>query len=120
MPRTVHRTPRHLDDPLRILWFTPGQWLLVALGLALLWAALQWLPAAVPTTWRLSLGLLAAGLPLALGYGGGGGRPLGEWPRRFWHFVTTPTERVPGPPRRGPLGFATYDGEPHQEDLPDA
>ena len=33
MPRTVHRTPRHLDDPLKIIGFTLPQWLVLALGL---------------------------------------------------------------------------------------
>ncbi len=32
MSRTINRTPRHLDDPLRILGFTPAQWLVLALG----------------------------------------------------------------------------------------
>ncbi len=118
MPRTLHRTPRHLDAPLRLLGLTPAQWLLALLGLAVFWGCLQL--GLLPLRWRLSLGVFAGGLPLGLSYAGGGARSPFDWPRRLWHALTTPRERVPGPPRRGPRAFALDDGRPAEEDLPDA
>ena len=53
MPRTVHRTPRHLDDPLKIIGFTLPQWLVLALGAGLLWACLALLPTIVGSSERV-------------------------------------------------------------------
>lgn len=118
MPRTVNRTPRHLDDPLRLGPFTLGQWVLVVLAVALVWLVATQLPF-VPLLWRVTAGAVVVGLTVGLAEGGGG-RSLAALPRRAWHALTTPAEHFPGPPRRGPLRFETYDDAPREEDPPDA
>ncbi len=107
--RTVHRTPRHLDDPLKILGFTLAQWLVLALGALLLWACLAFLPAFIPATLRLSLGAVLVGLPLGLTFAADTARSLVELPRRVLHGLRAPTNYVPGPPHRGPLRLVLTD-----------
>ena len=107
--RTVHRTPRHLDDPLKILGFTLAQWLVLALGALLLWACLAFLPAFIPATLRLSLGAVLVGLPLGLTFAADTARSLAELPRRVLHGLRAPTNYVPGPPHRGPLRLVLTD-----------
>jgi len=119
MPRTINRTPRHLDDPLRLLGFSLTQWAVLALGVLFLWLCLTLLPAAIPTTLRLSLGALMVGMPLGLTFAGSTARSVFEVPRRAWHSLATPAEYLPGPPRRGPLAVALVDRTP-QEEEPDA
>jgi hypothetical protein len=120
MPRTINRTPRHLDDPLKILGFSLAQWAVLALGVLCLWGCLMLLPAAIPTTLRLSLGALLVGVPLGLTLAGGGGaRSLLELPHRVWHSVATPADYLPGPPGRGPHSLALTDGHIREEE-PDA
>ena len=118
MARTLTRTYRYLDRPTRFLGLSPGQWLLALAGLAVLWACLQL--GFLPAHWRLSLGVFLGGLPVGLSLTGSGEDHLLEWPRRAWHFLATPREYVAGPPRRGPLALALYDGRPPEEDPPDA
>ena len=118
MARTTHRTPRHLDAPIRLGPLTLAQWLVVLATAALVWLALTQL-AFLPTPWRVVAGSLAVGL--ALGFAGaGGGRSLLDLPRRGWHGLVAPREYTAGPPRRGPLGLALRDARPPEEDLPDA
>jgi hypothetical protein len=119
MPRTINRTPRHLDDPLKILGFSLGQWAVLAVGVFCLWGCLMLLPAAIPTTLRLSLGALLVGVPLGLTFAGSTARSIGELPRRLWHSVATPADFLPGPPRRGPLALILAEGD-SQEEEPDA
>jgi len=109
MPRTVHRTPRHLDDPLKILGFTLPQWLVLALGAGLLWACLALLPTMIPATLRLSLGAVLVGLPLGLTFATDTARSLAELPQRVWCSLFTPATRVPGPPRLGPNHLVLLD-----------
>jgi hypothetical protein len=118
MARTLRRSPRHLDAPIRIFGLTPGQCLLLLLVPLALWACLRL--GVLPLQWRLSAALFLGVLPLALSFSAAGARALLDGPRRAWHTATTPRERVPGPPRRGPLRFALYDGQVAEEDLPDA
>jgi hypothetical protein len=119
MPRTINRTPRHLDDPLKILGFTLPQWAVLAVGALCLWGCLVLLPAGIPATLRLSLGALLVGVPLGLTFAGGTARSVGELPRRLWHSVATPADFLPGPPRRGPLALIVSEGDPREEG-PDA
>ncbi len=119
MPRTVNRTPRHLDDPLRILGFSLAQWSVLALGVLCVWGCLALLPAIIPATLRLSLGALLIGVPLGLTFAGSTARSVFELPRRVWHSLTTSAEYLPGAPRRGPLTFVTDAGTLREED-PDA
>lgn len=118
MPRTVNRTPRHLDDPLKLGPFTPAQWAVAVLAIVLVWVVFTRVDF-VPPMARVVAGATVVGL--ALGFtGGGAGGSLVELPRRAWHALITPTEHLPGPPRRGPLRFELYDDHPHEEDPPDA
>ena len=119
MPRTINRTPRHLDDPLKLGPLTLAQWALTGLAVVLCWAALAWLPFLPPMV-RVTIGAIVVGLTLGFTGGGGAGRSLVELPRRAWHALVTPAEHLPGAPRRGPLTFALYDDRPHEEDPPDA
>jgi hypothetical protein len=118
MPRTVNRTPRHLDDPLKLGPLTLAQWAATILAVVVAWAALTWLDF-IPLMARVVAGATAVGL--ALGFAGGDGAgSLVELPRRAWHALATPAEHLPGPPRRGPTRFALYDDCPREEDPPDA
>ena len=118
MPRTIHRTPRHLDDPTKLGPFTLAQWVVLVLALALVWPVFAY-ATVLPAMARVVIGAVVVGL--AIGFTGtGGGRSLVDLPRRAWHALTTPSEHLPGPPRRGPLRFATYDDAPHEEDPADA
>jgi hypothetical protein len=120
MSRRITRTPRHLDDPLKILGFSLAQWAVLALGVICLWGCLMLLPAAIPTTLRLSLGALLVGVPLGLTFAGGGGaRSLLELPQRAWHSLATPADYLPGAPRRGPLALSLVEGTRREEE-PDA
>ena len=118
MPRTVHRTPRHLDDPLRLGPLTLAQWAVAGAAALLVWGVLGWL-AFLPLMARVVAGAVVVGL--ALGFTGDGGRgSLTELPRRAWHTLATPAEHLPGPPRRGPLRLELYDDRPREEEPPDA
>ena len=118
MPRTINRTPRHLDDPLKILGFSLGQWVVLAVGVFCLWGCLMLLPAVIPTTLRLSLGALLVGGPLGLTFAGSTARSVFELPHRVWHSLATPADYLPGAPRRGPLAFVADERAAREE--PDA
>ncbi len=119
MPRTINRTPRHLDDPLKILGFSLSQWAILALGVLCLWACLMLLPAVIPTTLRLSLGALLVGVPLGLTFAGSTTHSIVELPRRLWHSLATPADYLPDAPRRGPLMLTLIEGDAREEE-PDA
>ena len=118
MPRTINRTPRHLDDPLKILGFSLAQWAVLALGVLCLWACLMLLPVVIPTTLRLSLGALLVGVPLGLTFAGSTTHSIVELPRRLGHSIGTPSDYLPGPPHRGPLMLTLTEGIAREE--PDA
>ena len=118
MSRTLHRTPRDLDSPLRLGPLTLAQWAVVVVAGLLAWLALTQL-AFLPALWRVVAGGAVVGL--ALGFAGGNdGSALLDLPRRGWHGLVAPREYIPAPPKRGPLRLALYDGRPPEEDLPDA
>lgn len=118
MPRAVNRTPRHLDDPLKLGPLTLAQWVVTILATVFVWVVLTQLPF-VPLLPRVVAGAIVVGLALGL-TGGGVGGSLVELPRRAWHALATPAEHLPGGPRRGPLRLELYDDKPHEEDPPDA
>jgi len=119
MPRMINRTPRHLDDPLKILGFSLAQWAVLALGVLCLWACLTLLPTVIPTTLRLSFGALLVGVPLGLTFAGSTTHSIVELPHRVWHSIGTSSDYLPGPPRRGPLSLALIEGDAREEE-PDA
>ncbi len=119
MPRMINRTPRHLDDPLKLLGFSLAQWAVLALGVLCLWACLMLLPAALPTTLRLSFGALMVGVPLGLTFAGSTTHSIVELPRRLWHSIVTPSDYLPAPPRHGPLMLTLTEGDAREEE-PDA
>lgn len=116
MSRRITRTPRHLDDPLKILGFSLAQWAVLALGMLCLWGCLMLLPAAIPTTLRLSLGALLVGVPLGLTFAGSTSRSVFELPRHVWHSLATPADYLPGPPQRGPLALVLIEGDEREEE----
>jgi hypothetical protein len=116
MSRRITRTPRHLDDPLKILGFTLAQWAVLAVGVLCLWGCLTFLPAAIPPTLRLSLGALLVGVPLGLTFAGSTSRSVFELLRRVWHSLATPVDYLPGAPRRGPLALVLIEGGEREEE----
>ena len=118
MPRTVHPTPRHLDDPPKLGPFTLAQWALTLLAVVLVWLVGSQL-GFLPLLWRVVAGAVIVGLTVGV-TDSGGGRALADLPRRAWHSLTTPAEHLPSEARRGPLRFALYDDAPREEDPPDA
>lgn len=116
MSRSLHRTPRHLDDPLRILGFTLAQWLVLALAAVVLWGCLALLPDFIPATLRLSLGAALVGIPLGLTFASDATRSLLDLPRRAWHSLATPGDALPGPPHRGPLALTLVETRAREED----
>jgi hypothetical protein len=118
MARTFHRTPRHLDDPLRLGAFTLAQWAILIVAIALAWGVLSQL-VFVPAMWRFVLGGLCVGGGFGFTEAGYGGS-VTELPRRTWHALTAPREYVSGPPRRGPLAAVLLDERAAGEELPHA
>ena len=119
MRRTLHPSPRHLDDPLRLGPFTVQQWAVLALCALLVWLCLEYLPAWVPGSAKLSVASTLIGIPLGLVWAGGASRNLLELPLRALRYALTPREYVPGPPRTGPLTLALVEGRPAREDTDD-
>ena len=118
MSRTVNPSPRHLDDPPKLGPFTALQWAALVLALVLVWPIFTY-ATGIPTIWRVVICATMVGV--AIGFTGTGGGPsIVDLTRRAWHSLATPSEYLSGPPRRGPLTFALYDDEPHQEEARDA
>ncbi len=122
MRRTLHPTPRHLDDPLRLGPFTVAQWALIALSAVCVWLCLELLPVWVPNQARLSIAATLIGIPLGIVYSGGGaGRAsIFELPVRALRYAFSSREYVPGKPRTGPLRLTLVEGKPREEDPDDA
>ena len=118
MSRVVNRTPRHLDDPLKLGPFTIAQWVILVLAMLALWPLATW-ATFLPVTLRVIVGCGVIGLVVG-SVGEGGGASLTQPLRRAWRRISTAPERLPGAPRQGPLTFALYDDEPHEEDPSDA
>lgn len=120
MRRTLHSTPRHLDDPLRLGPFTVAQWVLIASCAVCVWLCLEFLPGWVPSQARLSIAATIIGLPIGLVWAGGGERSsIFELPVRALRYVFSPREYVPGKPSTGPLTHALVDAQHREEDNDD-
>ncbi len=62
--RTIHPTPRHLEDPLKLLGLTPGQWAAAFIGMLLAAAAFNYLPGFIPIKLRAFTSILLFGAPV--------------------------------------------------------
>ena len=120
MRRTLHPSPRHLDDPLRLGPFTVQQWALLALCALLTWLCLEYLPAWVPGSAKPSVASTLIGIPLGLVWAGGASRNLLGLPLRALRYALAPRERVPGPPARGELRLHLVESRPGREADDDA
>ncbi len=110
--RTIHPTPRHLEDPLRLLGLTPGQWAAAFLGMVLAAAAFNYLPVLTPVKLRLFITMLLFGLPVlastAASYAGVG---VGRLAAHIWTYWTKPRIYLPDKPRtKGPVRIHLVDG----------
>ncbi len=121
MRRTLHPTPRHLDDPLRLGPFTVAQWALIVLSAVCVWLCLQLLPGWVPTQARLSVSATLIGIPLGIVCAGGeaGRAGIFELPVRAIRYTLSPREYVPGKPHTGPLSLMLVDCKAREEDSDD-
>ncbi len=120
MRRTLHPTPRHLDDPLRLGPFTASQWVLIAVCALCVWLCLELLPVWVPSQARLSIAATIIGLPIGLVWAGSGERSgIFELPLRALLYLLTPREYVPGQPSTGPLSLTLVDGKTREVDAED-
>ena len=94
MERERHKTPRHLDKPWRLFWFTPAQWVVLGACAWLVWQGAQRLPG--PWWWgALGVGFLVS--PLLAWVVGAEQleRVLTLAPRVGWHRLTTRRVRYP-------------------------
>ncbi len=110
--RTIHPTPRHLEDPLRLLGLTPGQWAAAFLGMVLAAAAFNYLPVLTPIKLRLFITMLLFGAPVlaatAASYAGVGVYRLFA---HIWTYWTKPRVYLPDKPRtNGPVRIHLFDG----------
>ena len=119
--RTVHPTPRHLDEPLKLLGLTPGQWAAAFIGMLFAAAAFNYLPESVPLKVRGFASVMLFGLPMlaasAASYAGVG---VGRFFGHIWVYGTTPRVYVPDKPRtNGPTRIHLFDGTPPLDEYED-
>ncbi len=114
MPRSVHATPRHLDDPPKLGPLTLAGWAWALVAVVVVWVVASQLDF-LPILWRVVAGAVVVGLAVGV-TDSGGGRSLADLPRRAWHSLTTPPEHLPGEARRGPLTLTLYDDTPRDQE----
>ncbi len=119
--RTIRPTPRHLEDPLKLLGLTPGQWAAAFIGMLLAAVAFNYLPDFVPLKVRGFICVLLFGLPLlaasAASYAGVG---VGRLAAHIWTYWTTPRVFLPNKPRtNGPTRIHLFDGSPPVDEYED-
>ncbi len=110
--RMLNPTPRHLEDPLKLLGLTPGQWAAAFLGMLLAAIAFNYLPEFVPPKLRGFISVLLFGLPVlaatAASYAGVG---VGRLAAHIWTYWTTPRVYLLDQPRtNGPTRIQLFDG----------
>jgi len=119
--RPIHPTPRHLEDPLKLLGLTPGQWTAAFIGMLLAAAAFNCLPELVSLKVRGFITILLFGLPVlaatAATYAGVG---VGRLAAHIWTYWTTPRVYLPEKPRtNGPTRIHLVDGSPAVDEYED-
>ncbi len=119
--RTTHPTPRHLEDPLKLLGLTPGQWAAIFIGMLLAAAAFNYLPDFVSLKIRGFASVLLFGLPVlastAASYAGVG---VGRFFAHIWIYWTTARVYLPDKPRtNGPIRIHLFDGTPQIDEHED-
>ncbi|MDP9350978.1 MAG: hypothetical protein M3P51_05500 [Chloroflexota bacterium] len=119
--RTIHPTPRHLEDPLKLLGLTPGQWAAAFIGMVLAAAAFNYLPVIIPIKVRGFICVLLFGTPVlaatAASYAGVG---VGRFSTHIWTYWTTPRVYLPDQPRtNGPTRIHLFDGSPRVDEYED-
>ena len=110
--RTIHSTPRHLEDPLKLLGLTPGQWVAAFLGMLLAAAAFNYLPDFVPVKIRGFASVVLFGVPvLATTTASYAGVGVGRFFAHIWTYWTTPRVYLPDQPRtNGPTRIHLFNG----------
>ncbi len=111
--RPIHPTRRHLEDPLRLLGLTPGQWTAAFVGMLLAAALFDFLPGSVPLQLRGFGSVLLFGLPVlaatAAAYAGVG---VGRFFAHIWTYWTSPRVYLPDLPRtRGATTVRLIEGD---------
>ncbi len=119
--RAIHPTPRHLEDSLKLLGLTPGQWAAAFLGMMLAAATFNYLPELVSIKLRGFICVLLFGLPVlaatAASYAGVG---VGRLAAHIWTYWTTPRVYLPEKPRtNGPTRIHLFDGTPPIDEYED-
>lgn len=119
--RTIHPTPRHLEDPLKLLGFTPGQWVAGFLGMLLASLAFNYLPGFVSLQIRGFICMLLFGFPVlaatAAAYAGVGVGRLCVHLSAYW---LRPRVYVPDRPRtNGPVTIHLFEGVPPVDEFED-
>ncbi len=119
--RTIHPTPRHLEDPLKLLGLTPGQWAAAFLGMLLAAAAFNYLPGFISIKLRAFATVVVFGAPVlaatAASYAGVG---VGRLAAHIWTYWTTPRVYLPDQPRtNGPTRIYLVHGSPRVDEYED-
>ncbi len=119
--RTIHSTPRHLEDPLKLLGLTPGQWAAAFLGMLLAAAAFNYLPDFVPVKIRGFASVVLFGVPvLATTTASYASVGVGRFFAHIWTYWTTPRVYLPDQPRtNGPTRIHLFDGMPQIDECED-
>ncbi len=119
--RTIHPTPRHLEDPLKLLGLTPGQWAAAFIGMVLAAATFNYLPDFASLKVRGFICVLLFGVPVlistAASYAGVG---IGRLAAHIWTYWTTPRVYLPARSRtNGPTRIHLFDGMPPIDEYED-
>ncbi len=117
MDREIHPTPRHLDEPLRILGLTASQLVVAVIGGGISILCLTYLPAWVSMSLRLIIAIVLGGLPfMGVTMAAYGGVTPGHVARRLWRYSREASEYRPGPATTGPFILELHDSQTEAQD----
>ncbi len=117
MDREIHPTPRHLDEPLRILGQTVPQLISATIGMGIFVTCLSYLPGVISMSYRLAAALVLGALPyIAVTMAVYSGVSLRHVVRRVWRYSREAREYLPGRPTSGPHALVLYDRQAAEED----